>query len=232
MNFMNGINLIIDFDSTFVKVETLDLLAEICFNNYANKSQKIKNISNITNQAMNGEIPFDKALVQRLKILRANKDHIVKAAEIIKKNISKSFLNNKKFFEKYSDNCFIVSGGFKEIILPTVMPYGFKKENVFGNTFIYNNNDQIKTIDRDNPLSKDHGKIKIMQEINKPKSITQKRKISIILGDGYTDYEIKKFNEAKYFIQFTENINRTNLNNKADKIAHSFDEAIDFINKI
>ena len=42
---MNGINLIIDFDSTFVKVETLDLLAEICFNNDANKSQKIKNIS-------------------------------------------------------------------------------------------------------------------------------------------------------------------------------------------
>ena len=201
---MNHINLIIDFDSTFVKVETLDLLAEICFNNDTNKSQKIKNISDITNQAMNGELPFDKALEKRLKILRANKSHIVQVTEIIKKNISKSFLNNRKFFEKHSNNCFIVSGGFKEIILPIVIPYGFKKENVFGNTFIYNNNNKIKTIDKNNPLSKNHGKIKIMQVINKPKSISQKRKISIILGDGYTDYEIKKFNEAEYFIQFTD----------------------------
>ena len=66
---MNNFKLIIDFDSTFVKVETLDVLADICLNNNTNKIKKIKSI---TNMAMDGKIPFDKALEKRIKILKSN----------------------------------------------------------------------------------------------------------------------------------------------------------------
>ena len=52
---------------------------------------------------------------------------------------------------------------------------------------------------------------------------------NIIIGDGYTDYELKKYNEAKYFIQFIENVNRKSLNKHADIIAKSFNEVINFI---
>ena len=61
------------------------------------------------------------------------------------------------------------------------------------------------------------------------KYININKKNTIIIGDGYTDYELKKYKEAKYFIQFIENINRKSLNSKADFIASNFDEIIEFI---
>jgi len=225
---MNNFKLIIDFDSTFVKVETLDILADICLNNNTNEISKIKRI---TNMAMDGKIPFDKALKKRIKILKANKRHIDKTLTFIKNNISESFKKNKRFFKENSNDCFIVSGGFKEIISPIVKPYGFKSENIFGNDFIYKNNGDILTVNIDNPLSKELGKIKIAEQINQNVTLSDRHKTSIILGDGYTDYEVKKYGEANYFIQFVENINRKSLNSMADLIADDFDDVIKFIKK-
>ena len=41
---------IIDFDSTFIQVETLDILAEICLRNDPKKKEKIREIVAITNE--------------------------------------------------------------------------------------------------------------------------------------------------------------------------------------
>jgi len=229
---MDNFKLIIDFDSTFVKVETLDVLAEVCFKNQADRVSKIKAITDITNRTMNGDLPFDKALRQRVKILKAKKADVDKTLTYIKNNISESFKRNQEFFKENADNCFIVSGGFKEIILPIVKPYGFNDNNVFGNDFICKNGSTIFTINKGNPLSKEFGKIKISEQINQNISISNNDKPIIVLGDGYTDYEVKKYNQANYFIQFIENINRKSLNNKADFIAKNFDDVIRFIKKI
>ena len=55
---------------------------------------------------------------------------------------------------------------------------------------------------------------------------------NIIIGDGYTDYEVKKNGFADIFIQYIENINRKELNDKADFIAKNFNEIINFIKNI
>ena len=52
---------------------------------------------------------------------------------------------------------------------------------------------------------------------------------NIIIGDGYTDYEIKKFGYAEKFIQFSENINRPILNSIADYTAYNFNDVINYI---
>ena len=229
---MDHFKLIIDFDSTFVKVETLDILAEVCFENDADKNSKIDAITTITNKAMNGELPFDQALNKRIEILKAKKTDLFKTLAIIKNNISESFIKNQSFFKENANNCFIVSGGFKEIISPIVRPYGFNDNNVFGNDFICKNDNSTLTINKINPLSQELGKIKVSKQINQNKSIQNKNKVSIILGDGYTDYQVKKYGEADYFIQFIENINRKSLNKKTDLIANDFDDVIKFIKKI
>ena len=175
----------------------------------------------ITNQAMNGEISFDMALNQRIKLLNAHKGHIELVIQQIKNNISTSFLKNKSYLKKNSENCFIVSGGFKEIIYPIVKSFGFKKENIYANEFIYDK-ENIISIDKKNPLSKDLGKVKIAGNI---------KGNNIIIGDGYTDYEIKKYNKAILFIQFIENINRKKLNSKANFIANDFNQIITYLDE-
>ena len=51
----------------------------------------------------------------------------------------------------------------------------------------------------------------------------------IIIGDGYTDYELKKYGEASLFIQHIENINRKKLNKSADLISNSLTDSLIFL---
>ena len=119
---MKNINLIIDFDSTFIKLETLDALAEISLQNNSNKKSIIEDITSITKSAMNGEINFDIALSKRIKMLEASSKNIEIATSQIENQISKSIIDKKNFFNQYADNCYIVSGGFIEIIFIQFFP--------------------------------------------------------------------------------------------------------------
>ena len=215
----NKINLIIDFDSTFVKLETIEVLADFSLSNKKNKVQILNKIKHITNKAMIGDIPFSQALEQRIQLINPSISHINKTIEFLKSQISDSFLKNKNFFQSYNKNCFIVSGGFKEIIIPLVNEFNILEKNIFANTFIKNKNNLY--IDKNNPLSKNNGKNIVVKNISGN---------NIIVGDGYTDYEVKKEGNANKFIQFTENINRKSLNNKADLICNDFKRIIYYIN--
>ena len=64
-------NYIIDFDSTFIKVESLDELLEI---SEPGNKLKIDKVKNITNEGMEGKISFSESLSRRIKLLEATKD--------------------------------------------------------------------------------------------------------------------------------------------------------------
>ena len=215
-----NINLIIDFDSTFIKDESLEIISNFSVAHTKNNSKTVDQISSITNDAMNGKINFSDALIKRIGLLNANKSHIDSTIEYIKKNITSSIIENKMFFKENSKNCFIISGGFHEIIYPIIKPFGIPRKNIFANEFIYNKNNNIYSINDENMLSKDQGKVEIVKSI---------KGFNIAIGDGYTDYEIKKYNAADLFIQFVENINRTNINSRANYVAHNFNDIITFI---
>ena len=62
-------SLIIDFDSTIINLETLELLGSLSLEKNNQKQSIIKQISHYTNQAMNGDITFQESLDIRLKLL-------------------------------------------------------------------------------------------------------------------------------------------------------------------
>ena len=214
----NNINLLVDFDSTFVTVETIDEIAKLSCDD-----KTIAKIKQITKSAMAGKLSFSEALSKRVKLINANKIHISKIINLLKTKISSSILLNKEFIINNSERIFIISGGFKEIIYEIVRDFHIKEENVFANEFIYNEKGVIINIDKNNPLSKNMGKVLIADKF---------KGYNIIVGDGYTDFEIKKFNKAKEFIQYTETVNRKNINCKADYIAGDFNKVISLIKKI
>jgi len=214
-----NINLLIDFDSTFIILESLETISLLSLKDDKNTISKI---AKITDDAMKGEMPFSKALNERIKMLNANRTHLNQTIQILKNNISKSFIKNIDFIKNNSSNIFIISGGFKELIFPIVEKFNLKYENIYANDFLFDSNDNIIGIDQSNPLSKNKGKAAVAKNISGE---------NIIIGDGYTDYEIKKYGGANTFIQFTENINRKNINSKADLISNNFDQIISFIKK-
>lgn len=208
---------IIDFDSTFTKVEALDVLGEISLDGRPDKSDRLKQISDITNQGMNGEGSFSESLRSRIDLLQANKHHLGQLINKLETKVSKSIERNKSFFEKFSDNVLIVSSGFKEFITPIVTKYGIKEKNVHANSFKYDENENIVGFDDENVLSGDNGKVKLLKKLKLKGDV-------YVIGDGYTDYEIREAGLANKFYAFTENITRDKVTAKADHIAPSFDE--------
>ncbi|WP_114781648.1 phosphoglycerate dehydrogenase [Botryobacter ruber] len=208
---------IIDFDSTFTQVEALDELGEITLQDDEKKEQILQEIKDITNSAMEGKSSFTAGLSQRLSLLNANQRHLQQLISRLRNKVSQSVSRNRNFFNEYADNIYIVSSGFKEFITPIVTEYGIKEENIYANTFEYDENGNIIGFDKENVLCLDKGKIKLLEDLALEGDV-------YVLGDGYTDYEIKEAGLANKFYAFTENISRESVIAKAEHIAPSLDE--------
>lgn len=215
---------IIDFDSTFIKVEALDELAAISLDKDPAKENKLAKIKLLTERAMNGEMPFAESLAERLKLMNANKQHIDKLVKKLSGLVTSSIRSNKGFFKRNARNIIIISGGFKEYICPITGKFGIPDRNVYANKLIINSKGVITSFDRKNPLAAENGKVKQL------KALKLKGEL-IALGDGYTDYELKKSGLISSFHAFTENVTRYNVTEKADYITPSFDEFL-YVSKL
>ncbi|WP_421765620.1 phosphoglycerate dehydrogenase [Ekhidna sp.] len=208
---------IIDFDSTFTQVEALDVLAEISLKDNENQANAIEEIKSITDQGMDGCMSFRESLKKRLDIVNANQKDLPELVDRLSKLVSPSFQRNTAFIDKYRDQIYIVSNGFKDFIVPIVSKFGIKEENVFANEFIYNEAGAIIGFNEENMLSANNGKPNQIASLNLKGEV-------FVLGDGYTDYEIKKAGLAHKFYAFTENVRREKILNEADHEAPSLDE--------
>lgn len=215
---------IIDFDSTFTQVEALDELARISLKDRPDREEIYQQIDDLTNASMEGRLSFTQSLEARVKLLNANRDHLKQLISHLKKKVSTSFSRNTIFFKNHQDEVLIVSGGFKEFITPVVTEYHIKKENIYANTFVFDEEGNIIGYDRENPLSQEGGKVKLLKELNLQGDIYG-------IGDGYSDFQLKESGMIKKFFAFTENIERKSVAEKADHITPSFDEFL-YINKL
>lgn len=215
---------VIDFDSTFTKVEAFDVLADISLKDHPQREERKKQIHQITNQGMDGSISFRQSLEQRLNLLQPAKHHMAPLIERLKGSVSESFKRNKEFFQTHADNIYIISNGFREFIVPIVTDFGIKAENVLANEFRFDSNGKVIGFDTDNPLSANGGKVERLKQLNLPGDV-------YVIGDGYTDYEIKHAGLANKFYAFTENVTRENVKSKADHITPSLDEFL-YLNKL
>lgn len=215
---------VIDFDSTFTKVEAFDVLADISLQDHPDREERKKQIVGITNQGMDGSISFRESLEKRLNLLAPSQHHLPPLINKLRGSVSESFKRNKEFFQNYSDNIYIISNGFKEFIEPIVTEFGIKSENILANEFKFDKEGKVIGFDTENPLSANGGKVEQLKKLNLPGDI-------YVIGDGYTDYEIKHAGLANKFFAFTENVERENVKSKADHITPSLDEFL-YLNKL
>lgn len=209
--------IIIDFDSTFTKVEALEELCEIALANNNNKDEILAKIKDITDACMAGQMSFSEGLKNRVNLLNAHQNHLPILVERLKEKVSESFKRNQIFFDKYAEQILIVSNGFKEFITPIVIEFGIKPENIYANTFTFDKEGNITGYDDENPMAQDNGKVKQLKTVNLKGDV-------YVIGDGYTDYQIREAGLANKFYAFTENVNRENVIEQADHIAPSLEE--------
>ncbi|BDD04182.1 phosphoglycerate dehydrogenase [Aureibacter tunicatorum] len=211
--------LIIDFDSTFVDEESLDILAQIATRNHPEKPADVEKIKHLTSLGMAGEISFEESISERLKCLNANRKDLEDLILHLINSVSRSIEENKDFFFRHAEDIYIVSSGFKEFIEPVCKNYGISSSHVFANTFVYDYKGNIVGLDESNPLSNNQGKVKLLKSLKFGHDV-------VVIGDGITDYEIREAGLARKFVAYTENVKREAVCEKADFIAESWNDIL------
>jgi len=210
---------IFDFDSTFIRVEAMDVLCEVIYENNAEGADVLAKIQHLTDLGMEGKLSLKESLTQRIQLLNANRDHLEGVIELLKYKVTASVLRNRAFFKLYKDNIYIISNGFKEIIIPIVQEFGVKPENVLANTFKFDHDGNIIGFDEQDELCENKGKAHKIRSLGLEGDV-------IMIGDGYTDYETIEEGVVSQFYAFTENVSRKIVIDKADQHAPSLDEIL------
>ncbi|MGZ8363944.1 MAG: HAD-IB family phosphatase [Caulobacteraceae bacterium] len=214
-----GPTLIIDFDSTFVGGETLDVLAEIVLAQDPDRDAGTREIAALTQAAMNGEIEFGEALRRRLAILCPSRAQVAEVAQTFRRRVTPSIARNAAFFRDHAERVFIVSGGFREVIEPVVADFGVSPDHVLANTLVFNADDRAGAVDDANPLAESGGKAAAVRTLNLDGEV-------VAVGDGWTDYEIRQAGAACRFHAFTEIVRREKVVAVADHVAASFEDVL------
>lgn len=202
---------IFDFDSTFIQVESLEILAQVALTNHPQKKERLATIQEITQKAMEGFFSFQESLQERFALLELTPAHIQQTQHILAQKISPSIARHQKFFQQRAADLYIISGAFIELVWPIVQPFGFFRNHVFANSLLYDFEGNIKGYDVYNLLAQDQGKVKLTQQLRLEGEI-------IMIGDGYTDYELKAAGLATHFVAFVENVERPTVVADADMV--------------
>ncbi|QTC88539.1 phosphoglycerate dehydrogenase [Brevundimonas pondensis] len=210
---------IFDFDSTLVRIETLEALADIALSDAPDAAAKKAEIAALTDQAMTGQVDFGTALRRRLDLLALNRSHVEALTDRILDEASASIRRNVDFFERHAERVYILSGGFREVIAPLAARLGIAADHVLANDLIYDAEGRVTGVDDANPLSRENGKPEVIKALNLTGPV-------VMVGDGWTDAEVKLAGAASRFYAFTEVVSRPKVIEVADATAASLDEVL------
>jgi len=208
---------VFDFDSTLVRIETLEALADIALAGAPDAASIRAQVSALTDQAMAGDMPFGEALRRRLALLPLTRDHVAALAARILDEGTPSVRRNLRFFRENAGRIIILSGGFREIVAPLADHLHVPPERVLCNDLIYDAGGRVIGVDPANPLSEAGGKPAVIRALGLPGAV-------VMIGDGWTDAEVKLAGAADRFHAFTEVVRRDAVVAAADAEAPSMDE--------
>ena len=225
-NIQNKI-FVFDVDSTLVKTETLDDIIGIAIDEMFTKRRDIlkQKIHEIMNQGMNGEIDFRESLEKRFEVVQVLQKHIdFYNKEILPKYIDYNFKEIIEYIQGKDGVVYVMSAGFIDSIDVVAKKLGVFKKYCFANEFI-KKSEKIIGFNKNNPLSQSDGKIIITKKIKNE----YPTKEIICIGDGNSDYLIKKEGVANEFWGFWQNVHRKHLAQKANKNFHTSKSLLKFI---
>lgn len=211
-------SLVFDFDSTLVTLESLDELADIALQGRPGREDLVEALRHITAQGMAGELTFDASLHERLGLFTATHQHLASLDERLADHLSPSAVRNIDWFNSNAERCYVVSGGFKDFILPVTKRLGIPDDHVYANEFTWHDG-AVSGFKTDNLLCQPQGKAHQLAALNLPRPI-------VMVGDGYTDYEPRQSGAADAFWCYTETSRRDAALKFADEICADFDAVI------
>ena len=214
-----------DVDCTVTQQDALDDLAE-----FLGKGEQVKSV---TAAAMNGTMELEEALQKRLEIMEPT---VEKIADYIKSKPAAKLLSPgiKPLVEELQARgvqVYLISGGFRELVLPVADELGIPRENIFANRFIYSASEDdvkvplpqigVKGFDRNEPTSRKGGKPEAIRRIRTMEGVHT----VVMVGDGISDIEaVEQTGGADLFIGYGGVVEHDQVRKRADWFVMDYSE--------
>lgn len=180
--------LILDFDSTVITRESLEVLLARA------RPDRAGDIRAITAAGMEGRIPFRESMERRLALARPTRAQVQALGHEAVRWITPGMERGFPGFETW-----LVSGGIEEALLPVAARMGIPRGRVVAARARWSSKGELLGVDvRDKPeMIRRHG-----AAMPPPR---------ILVGDGMTDYEPFRLGFVDRFIAFTANARRRSV---------------------
>ena len=214
---------VFDFDSTLVKVESLDELLIAGLKEHG-KTEVIPEIEKITNMGMNGEINLQESIQRRLALAELKQADIENFQEEIIKQITPGIEEIIEWLQSQNHDIYIISGGLLDCILPVAEKLNIPAEYCLANTYTCDTNGFVEKVDEENPLVRSNGKCQIINRLKKEQDCPV-----IIVGDGVSDLIPWQNKMADYFLGFGVNVHRPKIEEQAENYFRSTEDLLEFL---
>ena len=216
---MNALpNWIFDFDSTLVRVEALDELAEIALEGCRDREALVARVREITNLGMEGRMTIEASLRARLDLLSIRPAMIAPLVARLAASVTPSLQEGAETLRAMRDRVWVVSGGCHEWIDPVVEGMGLRRDQVIANR-LRPKADGTLELDPASPCAVDHGKATAIDAARVPRP-------RVMVGDGMTDWRVREHGACDRFVCFTEVVRRDAVVVRADATAANLGEVL------
>lgn len=165
-----------DLDSTLVKIEGLDFLAE----------KKGIDLSEVTRRAMDGQMDFGESMKLKMGLIKPSRDDMDFLAEKYKESLVDDAQAVVARLRKSKIQVGIMTGNFVEAAYPVADMLGIDRKNVHANSIRFDENGGYLGYDESNPLiQSSDGKLEVMRRIR------PNYRRMVMVGDGSSDMRTK-----------------------------------------
>ncbi len=200
---------ILDVDSTLCGIEGIDWLAE------RRGKEVAKQVTELTERAMRGEIPLEDVYGERLKMVRPRRDDVDALGHAYIETISPGAVEALALWRSRGVRVILLSGAIRHAILRLALHVGLGPEQAHAVDVRFDAIGAWGGFDSSSPLTRTTGKREIVETLDLPRPI-------LAVGDGSTDRAIR--GAAEGFAAYTGYVSRPNVVNGADFVVNSFDE--------
>jgi len=166
-----------DCDSTLSAIEGVDELARLA------GEEIFTQVEDLTNQAMNGEVPVEEVFARRLDLIRPTRQQCADIGQMYLEHIEPTARETIATLQNRGWECIIISGGFAPCI--EALAKELKITRVEAVPLNFDPNGNYLGFDDNYPTTRDGGKPDLISAIKKE----QNPDVTVMVGDGASDLE-------------------------------------------
>ncbi|ODN04078.1 Phosphoserine phosphatase [Orchesella cincta] len=201
-----------DVDSTVIQDEAIDELAKFC--------GKGDEVEELTKEAMKGGMDFRQALALRLDLIRPSLAQVRNFILSSKQRLTPYVKELVHELHKREKEVYLVSGGFRSIIIPLAQELHIPTANVYANKIKFYYDGEYAGFDENQMTSRTGGKGAVVRNLKEKHGY----ETVVMVGDGITDWEASP--PADLFIGFGGNAYRQEVKSKSKWYVTDFRDLI------